>query len=93
MVAVQNEALNEHTLELILERARAQGAAINVNYRQRSRTTKWKLIDKGFRSVVRLGISKSDLAMNMAHTEGSTALHWAAAGVSLIAGVCAHCVS
>ena len=68
--AMQNEAVNEQMLELIIERTRAQGATIDVNYRQSARTTKWKLIDKGFRSVVRLGISKSKLAMDLAHSEG-----------------------
>ena len=66
-------------LQLITTRAQEQGAAIDVNYQQRPRSLKWKSIGLAFRIASRTGLARSDLAMSMAHSEGSTALHYAAA--------------
>ena len=53
-----------------------------MNCPMKPRNFKWRLLDRGFRFVVRCGFSKSDLAMGMAHTEGATALHYAAQQVA-----------
>ena len=45
---------------------------IDVNSRMQPRTPQWKVLGAVFRVMVRLGISRSDLAMEMAHTENTT---------------------
>ena len=49
----------------------------------KSLTWKWQLIDTLFQVVVKLGLSTSNLAKSLAMDEGSTALHFAAAGGNL----------
>ena len=73
----ENFESDEAMLEIIVTRAREQGTAVDPNYQQRPRTLKWWLIGKVFQLAVRAGLANSDLAMMMAHTEGSTALHYA----------------
>ena len=68
---------DEDMLAIIMKRAREQGAPIDINYQTKQLTTKWKLINKVFQLIVRAGLSDSDLAMGMAHTEGNTVLHYA----------------
>ena len=50
-----------------------------MNRTTRPRIAKWRVINATFRALLRLGISRSNLAFDMAHTENGTALHWAAA--------------
>ena len=68
---------DEAMLQLIMTRAREQGSAIDINYQGRPRTLKWWLIAKFLQGAFRIGLSSSDLTMSLAHSEGSTALHYA----------------
>ena len=53
---------------------------IDLNLPMRPRNLKWRLIDKAFRFGLRSGLaSKSEFVLGMAHSEGTTPLHWAAA--------------
>ncbi len=69
-------------LELILKRSAAQGRPIDVNRRRTSNVLKWRVIRTVFQLAVRTGISRSELAMDLGHTEKSTPLHFAARNVS-----------
>ena len=59
----KNESADELMLELVTARARELGTPFDLNYQQRAKTLKWKIIDKAFQHIVRLGISSSDLTM------------------------------
>ena len=42
---------------------------LDINYTRRAQNAKWKAISAVFRMILRLGISRSDLVMDMAHTQ------------------------
>ena len=52
------------------------GDEYDINHKKSARTAKWRLINFVFRMVLRLGISRSNLVMDMANGERSTPLHW-----------------
>ena len=74
----QNIDANEGMFEIVSKRAREQRGALDINYQMKPRNLKWRLVNRGFRLVARSGLSKSEFVMGMSHTEGSTALHYAA---------------
>ena len=88
----QNAAAEERFVDLVLTAAQhSRSTLFDVNYKMKSTTTKWSCIDLFFRLLVRSGISRSALALDIAHSEGATALHYAARTVSACL-VCTSCV-
>ena len=66
---------------------------IDLNFSQRPRNLKWRLLSLVFRFGLRSGIMpSSDFVLDMAHTHGRTPLHTAAAKghVSLVAWLLRH---
>ena len=71
--ACQNPVAGPSMLELIMAPPEnCTRSAIDINYQAKPRTLKWALINKIFRTIVRSKMSRSDLAMGLAHAEGST---------------------
>ena len=50
---------------------------VDVNQSNSPRSLKWKIIGGFMRSIRRLGISRSDLVMDVANVEGATPIHLA----------------
>ena len=74
-----NPSAETRMLELLLHGAsNSNTAEIDINLPMRARTFKWRLIDFSFRMLIRLRISRADLAMRRAHCQGATPLHMAA---------------
>lgn len=70
---VQNHSGSPPMLELLFAPPPNQArSVIDVNRQAKPRTTKWMMIDILFRAIVRSGISNSGLALDVAHSEGST---------------------
>ena len=78
-----NDLADECLLELITERARQQGAPMNLNQQRRALTSWWKNAYRAIRLIEWSGLSKSDLVLSLAIDEGSTPLHVAARKGSL----------
>ena len=68
--AVQNEAADESTLELILERAAAQGAPININYQKATREIPSLHRSRRFLSFLAPGLTRG-----APHRHGEVANH------------------
>ena len=48
------------------------GLEVDANYQCSPRNAKWKFVSKMFRIILYLGISRSSLVMDMAHSEHSS---------------------
>ena len=55
--------------------ANATGGEIGTHSQMFPRTMKWRIIYMVFRMILRLGISRSDLVMGVAHSEHATGAH------------------
>jgi len=82
MAACANEDSDPQTVKAILDDFRGlgenHGLDGDINYRMRSRTTKWKLLRGAAKLLVRTGLLKSNLMSRLANSAGMTALHYAA---------------
>ena len=68
-----NAAASPRMLELLVAPPpNSTHSAIDINYQAKPRNAKWAVIDMVFRMIVCNGISRSNLAMTMAHSEGAT---------------------
>jgi hypothetical protein len=79
MAACANEDSDPNVVKEILKLYDdTKDRKININYRMKSQTTKWKLLRGTAKLLVRTGLSKSNLMSRLAHGAGMTALHYAA---------------
>ena len=73
--ACSNPAAGTRMLELIFTPTAADTSGlstVDINYQTQPRTPKWIALNVWFRSILRCGVSRSELVMEMAHTEGAT---------------------
>ena len=74
-----NPAAEPEWLELLFRSpSNPAELVVDLNHQNSPRNAKWKLIGKAMRTIKRLGISSSDLVMDVAHVEGATPIHLAA---------------
>ena len=68
----QNEIAQPDWLEFVASAAIGTGGEVGTNSQVSPRTLIWRVINMASRMVLRLGISRADFVMGMAHFEHAT---------------------
>jgi hypothetical protein len=78
MAACANEDSDPNVVKQLLKfYDDAKDFDLDINYRMKSQTAKWKLLRGTAKLLVRTGLSKSNLMSRLAHGAGMTPLHYA----------------